>query len=122
MVVSLRRAHGANSTLQIERPQPLDRLRPQLPNPERDLHLFHAFDKGFELARPRRMTQLAQRLGFNLPDALARYLEALAHFFERMLGAVFEAEAHLDDALLARRERAQNLRCVLLQVHADHRF
>ena len=66
------------------------------------------------------MTQLAQRLGFNLPDALARDLEALAHFFERVLGAIFEAEAHLDDALFARRERAQHLRGVLLQVDADH--
>ena len=49
------------------------------------LHFFDAFDESLEFARPRRMPQLAQCLGFNLPDALARYLEALAHFFERML-------------------------------------
>ena len=32
------------------------------------------------------MAQLAQRLGFNLADALARYLEALAHLFEGVRG------------------------------------
>src|ERR1700722_8575957 len=46
------------------------------------LHLFHAFDKRLELAAARRMTQLAQRLGFDLPNALAGNLEALAHFFK----------------------------------------
>src|SRR5271170_3145439 len=66
------------------------------------------------------MTQLAQRLGLDLTNSFAGDLEALADFFERMFGAVFEAEAHLDDALLARSQSAQNLRSVLLQVDADH--
>jgi hypothetical protein len=35
------------------------------------------------------MAQLAQRFGFYLADALAGYLEALAHFFQGVLGAVF---------------------------------
>ncbi len=48
------------------------------------------------------MTQLAEGFGFDLPDPLACDLEALADFFQRVLGAVFEAEAHLDDTLLAR--------------------
>src|SRR5271170_48638 len=66
------------------------------------------------------MTQLAQRLGFALADALSGDLEALADLFEGVLGSVCEAEAHLDDTLFARREGAQNLRSVLLQVHADY--
>jgi len=48
------------------------------------------------------MAQLAQRFGFNLPDTLAGYLEALAHFFQRVLGAILQAEAHLDHTLFAR--------------------
>ena len=36
--------------------------------------------------------------------------------------AVLKPEAHLDHPLFARRQRAQHLRGVLLQVHADHRF
>ena len=39
------------------------------------------------------MTQLAERFGFDLADALARDREALAHFFERVLAAVLQAEA-----------------------------
>ncbi len=68
------------------------------------------------------MAELAQGLGFDLADALAGDLEALADLFQRVLGAVFEAEAHLDDALLARGEGAQNLRGVLLEVDADDRL
>src|SRR5208282_659529 len=86
------------------------------------LHLFHAIDECLQLAAPRRVTQLAQRLGFNLANALACDLEALAHFFECVLRTIFETEAHLDDALFARRESAQDLRGVFLQVHADHGF
>jgi hypothetical protein len=56
------------------------------------LHFFDAFDEGLQLAAAAGMAQLAQRLGFDLPDALARDLEALAHFFQRVLGAVFKAE------------------------------
>jgi hypothetical protein len=33
------------------------------------------------------MSQLAQRLCLDLPDALARHLEALADLFERVLGS-----------------------------------
>ena len=38
-----------------------------------------------------------QRLGFDLADAFAGYCERLADFFELVLGAVFETEAHLDE-------------------------
>ena len=48
------------------------------------------------------MAQFAQRLGFDLADAFARHGEVLADFFERVLAAVLQAEAHLDDLLFAR--------------------
>ena len=67
------------------------------------------FEEDAELARSRRMAQLAKRLGFDLADALACDGERLAHFFERVLGAVLQPEAHLDDLFLARRERLQHV-------------
>src|SRR5215831_6356661 len=66
------------------------------------------------------MTQLAQRLGFDLADTLAGYRERLADLFERMLGAVFQAKAHLDDLLFARGERSQHLRGLVFQVDVNH--
>src|SRR5687768_6122197 len=69
-----------------------------------------AFEERLELARARGVAELAERLGFNLSDALARDGEVLADLFERVLAAVLaEAEAHLDDLLLARGERGQDL-------------
>ena len=53
------------------------------------------------------MPQLAQRLGLDLADALAGEGEHLAHFLERVLVAVFQPEAHLDDLFLAGSERLQ---------------
>src|SRR5205085_11290094 len=58
-----------------------------------------------ELLRPRRMAQLAQRLGLDLSDALARDREILADLLERVLASVGEAEAQAQDLLLARGER-----------------
>src|SRR5664280_1665544 len=84
--------------------------------------VVHAVHECPQLARTRGMTQLAQRLGLNLADAFARDCERLAHFLERVLGAVLQAEAHFDHLLLAGRERAQHLRRLLLKVDVDHRF
>src|SRR4051812_35017245 len=39
-------------------------------------------DERLELLGPARMPKLAQRLGFDLPDALARDLEVLPHLFQ----------------------------------------
>src|ERR1039458_1763135 len=68
------------------------------------------------------MPQLAQRLGFDLADAFAGYGERLPDFFQSVLAAVFEAEAHLDDFFFARGQRAQDLSRLVLQVHVDHRL
>ena len=66
------------------------------------------------------MPQLSQRLGFDLPDAFSGYCERLAYFFERVLAAVFQPKAHLDDLLLARCQRTQHLRGLVFEVDVDH--
>lgn len=49
------------------------------------LHFFHTVDERLQLAAARRMPQLAQCLRFDLPNALARNLEALSYLFQRVL-------------------------------------
>src|SRR5271170_2713135 len=66
------------------------------------------------------MTQLAQRFGFDLADAFASDCERLAYFFQGVLAAVFQSEAHLDDFFFAWRQRAQHLRSLVFQVDVDH--
>src|SRR3712207_1897707 len=84
--------------------------------------LTHALKERLELARARRVAEFAQRLGFDLSDALAGDGEVLADLFERVLGAGgAEAEAHLDDLLLARRQRRQDLVRYLAQVRRHDR-
>ena len=72
------------------------------------LDFLHPVHERLQPPRPRRMPQLAQRLRLDLPDALARHLEALSDLFQRVLGAILQAEAHLDHALLARGQGAQH--------------
>src|SRR5438270_8081567 len=69
-----------------------------------------------ELLAARWMTQLAQRLGLDLPDALSRDTEALAHLFERPLVSVDEAEAKLQHPALARGQRVEDV----LHLGAQH--
>src|SRR5436305_13644325 len=78
-----------------------------------------AFQESAQLARTRRMTQLTQRLGFDLPDAFARNRERLAHFFARVLAALVQATTHLDDFFLPRRQRLQYRGSLLLQLQVD---
>jgi hypothetical protein len=65
------------------------------------------------------MLQLAQRLGLDLADALSRHRELLADFFERVVGVHADAKAHVQHALLPRRQRRQNPRRGLAQVRLD---
>src|SRR5438876_11447204 len=81
-----------------------------------------SFEKRAQLARSRGMPELPQRLRFDLADALAGDGEALTDLFERVLAAVADAEAHLDNLLFARRERLEHRLGLLLQVQIDHRF
>src|SRR5216684_3864208 len=81
-----------------------------------------ALEKRAKFPAARRVAQLAQRLGFDLTDALARDGEALADLLERVLTAVADAEPHLDDLLFARRERLQHRFGLFLQVQVDDRL
>src|SRR5215470_3269902 len=71
---------------------------------------------------PRGMSELPQRLGFDLPDALPGHREVLADLFQRVLAAVAEAEAQAQHLLLARRERVEHLVGLLAQRQADDRL
>ena len=62
-----------------------------------------------ELAVKRGQAELAQRLRLDLPDALARQLEALADLLERLVARRVDAEAHAKHLLLARREELEQL-------------
>src|SRR5690606_33851917 len=57
-----------------------------------------------ELVRARRVPELAQRLGLYLADALARDVELLADFLERVVGVHVDAEAHPEHLGLPRRQ------------------
>jgi len=68
------------------------------------------------------MAQFAERLGFDLADALAGDRERLADFFEGVLAAVVQAEAHLDDFFFAGRQRLQHRGGLFLQIQIDDRI
>ena len=63
-----------------------------------------------ERPRPARMLQLAQRLGLDLPDALASDRERIAYFLQRMVAGHSEAEPHANNTLFAGREGCQDFR------------
>ena len=79
-------------------------------------------EEGAQAMAPAGMPQFPERLGFDLPDALASDREMLADFFERVLAAVLQAEAHLDDLLFARAESLQDLGRLLAQIQIDYGF
>src|SRR5579863_7930251 len=68
-----------------------------------------------------RRTELAQRLGFNLPDTLARDVELLADFLERVLALAADAEAQADHLLLLGRKRLEDVGGLVADVGVDHR-
>ncbi len=68
-----------------------------------------------ELARAGWMAQLAQRLGLDLPDALARHAEFLAHLFQRVALAVKQPKAHLQHLPLPFAERVEDILHLLLE-------
>src|SRR5262245_20500310 len=68
-----------------------------------------------ELAAPRGMAQLAQRVRLDLADALAGEAELLADLLERPRPAVLEAEPQPEHPLLAALEAVEDLRDLLLE-------
>src|SRR5438445_633743 len=61
-----------------------------------------------QLAAAARVLELAQRLGLDLADALARHRELLADLFQRVDGIHADAEAHAQHALFAWRQGRQH--------------
>src|SRR5678815_5936654 len=54
-----------------------------------------------QLVRAARVLELADRLRLDLADALARHVELLADFLQRVVGRHLDAEAHAQDLGLA---------------------
>src|SRR5579863_8797921 len=68
-----------------------------------------AFEERLELVRAARVTELAQRLCFDLANPLTRHVELLADFLERVIGAHLDAEAHAQHLRFARRQRIEHV-------------
>src|SRR5438105_9038667 len=79
------------------------------------------FEKRPQLAAPRGMTKLAQRFGLDLPNALACHGETLSDFFQRVLAAVADTEAHLDHLFFAGCQCFEHRFGLLSQIEVDHR-
>src|ERR1039457_834308 len=80
------------------------------------------FQKGAQTVAAAGVPQLPVRLGFDLPDSLARYREVLAHFFERVLAPIFQSKPHLNDFLFARGQGLEHLCGLFAQVEIDDRI
>src|ERR1051325_8425982 len=76
--------------------------------------------QGAQTASALRRPQLAQRLGLDLPDPLARDIELLPDLFQRVLALAPYAESHPDDLLLLRRECLQNPGGLVADIRLDH--
>src|SRR6266849_139185 len=71
---------------------------------------------------PHRVAQLTQSFRFDLANAFARDGERLPDLLERVIHPLADAEAHAQDALLARRERRQRPRRLLAQMRTRDRI
>src|SRR5687768_8668908 len=72
------------------------------------------------MTRTLRRPQLPQRLGFDLPDALAGDIEFLTDFLERVLALAADTEPQADDLLFFRRESLQDVRRLVPHVRVDN--
>jgi hypothetical protein len=61
------------------------------------------------MASPFRRPKLAESLGFDLPDALARNLVEVADFLEGMAAAIDQAKAHFEDLPFPFAEAGENV-------------
>ncbi len=67
------------------------------------IFLSFLIEEALESLRARGVPQLPQRLGLDLAYALARDVELLADFLERVVGGHLDAEAHAQHFRLSRR-------------------
>ena len=67
------------------------------------------FREGPEFARSGRMTQLLERLRFNLPNPFPCHAEGLAHLLKGVLTHAADPETHAQDTLLARSQAGERL-------------
>src|SRR5689334_10443591 len=72
-------------------------------------------------AGPARVLQLAQRLGLDLADTLARDVKGVADLLQRMVAGHAEAKTHTNNALLTWRERGQSFGDCIAQARLDGR-
>src|ERR1700691_3292582 len=86
------------SRMRLRRSRRLDRRRTRRVTvafaPHAALPGSSAIEEASQLPRPARVFELAQRLGLDLPDTLARHREFLADFLERVIAVHAEAKAH----------------------------
>src|SRR5262245_2007912 len=82
--------------------------------------LTDGLQKRLQLLRPRGVSKLPQRLRLDLPDALARHVERPADLFERVLRAIADAKAHLQDLLLPGRQGLEHPAGLVLEVRDQH--
>src|SRR3989442_6880303 len=68
------------------------------------------------------MTQLAQGLGFDLPDTFAGHFEILTDFFESMVGGFADAEPLPQNFLFPWRECFQCAVDLALEIVSDRRL
>src|SRR5919106_5936701 len=87
-----------------------------------DHHGSSGLEEAPELLGARRMTELAQRLGLDLPDALPGHRKVLPDLFQRVLTAVGQTEAQPQPFLLARRQPVEDPVGLLAQREADDRL
>src|ERR1019366_1439475 len=69
---------------------------------------FVGFEEALQMAEAGGVTELAERLRFDLADALASDVVHVSDFFQRAAVAINEAKAHFDNLPFAFRETGQN--------------
>src|SRR5260221_5132594 len=80
---------------------------------------FSIIQEASQYPRAAWVLQLSQRLGFDLPDSLARHRELLADLLQRVVLVHADAESHAKNALLARRQGRQHAGRGFAQVRLD---
>src|ERR1035441_8051859 len=74
------------------------------------------------MPRTFRRAKLAQRLGFDLPDALTGDVEFLTDLFQSVLALAADAEAQPDHFFFFRRQGLQNISGLIAHVGVDYRI